>query len=211
MFEDKADMKKYRFRGIQGVSGLALGMMLMMAACNQEEATSPAATPASAEVAPPPFKTTTSMQDIMASLVDPSADALWESISDEWDQAGYRENRPATDEEWEAVRRNAIVLLESANLLLIRGRPVATPGRQLEDAGVPGVLDEKRIEQEILANRAEFDAFVVSLREVAEQNLTAIDARNVDALLEAGARLDEVCEACHYRFWYPDAQRPPSQ
>jgi hypothetical protein len=31
----------------------------------------------------------------------------------------------------------------------------------------------------------------------------------VDAYLNAGGALDEACEGCHKRFWYPNAPTPP--
>ncbi|MEE2613532.1 MAG: hypothetical protein VX975_06895, partial [Acidobacteriota bacterium] len=34
--------------------------------------------------------------------------------------------------------------------------------------------------------------------------LDAVRARDVDALLDGGDRLDVACENCHSRFWYPD-------
>ena len=39
--------------------------------------------------------------------------------------------------------------------------------------------------------------------------VAAIDKRNVDAYQTAGGTLDEVCESCHKRYWYPDAPKPP--
>ena len=39
--------------------------------------------------------------------------------------------------------------------------------------------------------------------------LKATEARDVDALLEAGGQIDEACEACHKKFWYPGAPTAP--
>ena len=36
------------------------------------------------------------------------------------------------------------------------------------------------------------------------QALAAIDARNPQALLEAGGAIDAACEACHVTYWYPN-------
>ena len=38
--------------------------------------------------------------------------------------------------------------------------------------------------------------------------LDAVEARNVDALLEAGTELDLACENCHALYWYPRLRRP---
>ena len=41
-------------------------------------------------------------------------------------------------------------------------------------------------------------------RTAASASLAAIDKRDANALLEAGGDLDEACENCHKRFWYPE-------
>src|SRR5262245_28856878 len=73
----------------------------------------------------------TTMKDIMDAMVDPSADALWEAVSVTINSDGeIIENVPKTAEEWAAVRRNAIILIEAANLLVIPDRAVAKPGEK---------------------------------------------------------------------------------
>ena len=39
--------------------------------------------------------------------------------------------------------------------------------------------------------------------------LNAIDKQDPDAFLEAGGVLDEACEDCHRKFWYPNSPLPP--
>jgi hypothetical protein len=37
--------------------------------------------------------------------------------------------------------------------------------------------------------------------------VAAADARNVQALFDAGNTLDQVCEGCHLKFWYPPQKK----
>src|SRR5262245_56567735 len=79
----------------------------VLAACGQK-ATAPvesAPTPAAS-----PMKPIAGVQDIMADMVDPAADFLWEAVSSTETAAGIEEKQPRTDEEWKAVRRQAIIL-----------------------------------------------------------------------------------------------------
>ena len=62
--------------------------VFIIGACNQ---TPPAPPPAPAG---PPFRTTASIKDIMDSLVDPSADVLWESVATIVSAKGTEERRP---------------------------------------------------------------------------------------------------------------------
>jgi hypothetical protein len=156
-----------------------------------------------------PFKATAGIQDIMAGMIEPSAEFVWESVSSIVTAEGVEEKQPRTDEEWDEVRRHAIILTESANLLLIEGRPVARPGRQLDDHGTPGNLTREQVEQAIATDRNSFVAFSRALHDVGATLIEAADAKDVQAIMTAGETLDEVCESCHLKFWYPGQKIPP--
>lgn len=156
-----------------------------------------------------PEKPVASLLDLMLGQVDASADDLWESVATITTVKGVEEHRPRTDQEWLAVRMKALQLAEAANLLMMPGRRVAHPGQHLDDEGTPGNLSVDQAQVAIDANRDVFLGFAVALRNTAEQTLAAIDKRDVDAYLQAGGELDEVCEQCHLRFWYPGSVVPP--
>jgi hypothetical protein len=40
--------------------------------------------------------------------------------------------------------------------------------------------------------------------------LKAIDEKNASALSDVGGAIDEACENCHTKYWYPTAPAPPS-
>src|SRR5262245_5368168 len=69
--------------------------------------------------AQPEYRPTATIKDIMDSIVDPSADELWESVATVVTATGTEERQPRTDEEWKAVRQDAIRIVEAANLLLM--------------------------------------------------------------------------------------------
>ena len=89
--------------------------VLVAAACS-------APAPAPAAKKQPPFRTTATIKDIMDSMVDPSADFLWESVATIVTRKGTEERRPRTDDDWKMVRRAAITLVEATNLLIMDGR-----------------------------------------------------------------------------------------
>ena len=43
---------------------------------------------------------------------------------------------------------------------------------------------------------------------VGEELLKAADAKNSQGLMDAGATMDQVCEGCHLKFWYPGQRIP---
>ena len=85
---------------------------------------------------------------------------------------------PETDEEWTAMQNNALTLAESGNLLMI--------GSRAKDQG-----------DWVKAAQALVDEATVALR--------AAEAKNVDALMEAGDRMLRTCSGCHRQY----KQSPP--
>src|ERR1700760_2806444 len=58
-----------------------------------------------------------SIKEVMQSIVDPSADALWGAVGTVVDnENGIQELRPKTPEEWANVRNAAVRILEGGNL-----------------------------------------------------------------------------------------------
>lgn len=93
---------------------LLLSSVIALASCTRE----------ARQPAPTPLNTPASIQDLMTAMVDPAADTLWESVSSELTAKGIEEKQPHTDAEWLALRHQAILLQEAANLLLMPGRAV---------------------------------------------------------------------------------------
>jgi hypothetical protein len=191
------------------LSSLLLGCQEKVA---PQEGAAPAALRATAPAmieSPTLLKPVAGISDIMAIEVDPSADALWGAVGTVVTRSGTKINHPTTDKQWDELRVHAVVLIEAANLLLVDGRRVAREGVQkIEDQGTPGNLSAEQSQKLIDDNRSSFTTFASALRTVGEQMLKAIDAKNPQDLMEAGAALDEVCEGCHLKFWYPGQRIP---
>jgi hypothetical protein len=149
-----------------------------------------------------------SIQELMATQVDPSADLLWASVSTVITAAGTEEKQPRTEAEWQTVRRYAMTLIEGANLLTVPDRRVAATGGKTEDSAVPGIELPENIQKAIEADPASFAGAAVLLRDAGLKALAAIDERSAQRLVEAGGDLDSACEACHLKYWYPHSPRP---
>ena len=57
-----------------------------------------------------PFQATSTIRELMQSMVAPSAQGLWDSVGRVSDAKGTRDLEPRSDEEWAAVRRHAVSL-----------------------------------------------------------------------------------------------------
>jgi hypothetical protein len=146
----------------------------------------------------------TSIKELMESIIDPSADALWGSVGTVVDKEGIHEALPKTQEEWLDVRRAAVRLVEGSNLLMMPGRESAPAGTKSEVAGVE--LEPAEITVLMKTKRKSFDAFAKTLQVLSLESLRAVDAKDGVLLLDIGARMEDVCESCHQTFWYPPAK-----
>ena len=142
-----------------------------------------------------------SIEEIMESIVMPSAAAVWDAVAVNVTEKGIIETKPQTDEEWEKLRWQAVTLVEATNLLIMPGRRAAHPGAKSENPGAE--LEPEQIQALIDKQRPSFVAHAHVLHEAAMSALRAIDARNIDGISEAGGTIDEACESCHLQFWYP--------
>jgi len=147
-----------------------------------------------------PYDTSISIREIMASLIDPPADALWNSVRVVSDSTGITEYVPESDEDWAALRHDAISIIEGSNALMMPGRRVAPPGAEGEFPEYEFTPEEV---EAILANdRASWIGFASQLQDSALEILDAVNNRDTEKLTEWGAYLDEACEACHSVYWY---------
>src|SRR5580704_16149725 len=146
---------------------------------------------------PPPssLQPEATIKDIMDSMVDPSADVLWDSVATIVSVSGMEERAPRTDEDWAKVRHNAITLVEATNLILMDGRRVARPGEKAENPKVE--LGPEEIEAVISQDRQAWINFAHGLNDAAMAALKGIDAKDVKGLFDAGEAIDAACESCH--------------
>jgi hypothetical protein len=121
---------------------------------------------------PPPFKPLADTKLLMNAVMDPAADVIWGSAGQIITAEGTQDLRPTTDEGWAHVRNNAIGLAETGNLLMM----------------VPRAKDDEwmRISQAMV--------------DVAATAARAAEAKDADALFEAGANIYSVCTNCHSKY-----------
>ena len=123
--------------------------------------------------APPPFKTVLNVKQVMEWVIDPAADVIWDSVKTIFTEAGTKEIRPETNEQWDAVRNAAATLTETANTLMIEGR----------------ARDNK-----------DWMASAGSLVASADKALKAAEAKDVEALFNAGGDVYISCRSCHQQY-----------
>jgi hypothetical protein len=125
-----------------------------------------------------------SVRDVMTAILDPAADEVWGAVAVIESATGVEERAPRSEEDWQRVRRHALTIAESGNLLMVPGRAV--------DAE-----DWARLSR--------------ALVEAGGRAVAATEARDPARLLVAGEEVFAACAACHRAYWgerAPDAFAP---
>ncbi|AKH42194.1 cytochrome c556 [Altererythrobacter atlanticus] len=120
------------------------------------------------------------IQQLMANVVQPTAENYWNSVQYISDEDGNHEIEPETDEDWQRTRAAGATIAELGNLLMT---PAYSEGRG-ED----------------------WTQFSQSLVEVGLRAEEAAVNKDVDAVFEVGGTVYSVCSACHQV--YPPENMP---
>jgi len=175
----------------------AAGLLLAgLTACSEQTAVAPESA----------YRPTATIQDIMDAQVDPAADEIWNSVASIVTASGIEEKQPRTDEEWEALKLKAFLVIEGGNLLAMPGRRVAPEGAPLDPAELAGETPDD-IQKAMETNRSAWVQLAMGLHDAGLEVMAAIEAKSPQQLIDAGEKLDTACENCHMTFWYPNA--PP--
>ena len=113
------------------------------------------------------------IHDLMAHLLDPAAEAIWDSAGFVITEEGEFSLEPKNEEEWDRVLYGAKVISESAFLL---SRP------------------------QISKNRKDWIAVSSLLKTTGDKAFLAAEKKDVEELFKAGAEIYQVCVACHQTY-----------
>jgi hypothetical protein len=119
------------------------------------------------------------VKQVMDGIVKPAAGVVFGSVATIDTASGREDRRPKTEDEWAAVGASAAALMEAGNLLMM--------GDRLKDR-----------DQWVIRARAMTDAARIALR--------ATEARDPDALFDAGEAINLSCDMCHTRYQMPAAE-----
>jgi hypothetical protein len=120
------------------------------------------------------FATDLPMTEVMDHVIDPAAFAYWHGSGTEITGSGERDLSPTTEAGWVALENAAAVLIEAGNTLQVPGRPRAP--------------------------EADWDRYAQALSARAVTAKAAAEKRDKQAVFDEGAKIYEVCTACHRQY-----------
>jgi len=110
----------------------------------------------------------------MAYVLDPAAEAIWDSAGYVITEEGEENLAPTDQEGWDKVKHGAKVISESSYLLSMPERAV---------------------------DETQWIALSMALKDMGERAFQAAENQNSEALFIVGADLYQVCVACHQTYW----------
>lgn len=139
----------------------------------------------------------------MQGPVNDATNALWEIGNNAMDDEGGIDPAQMDDAKWEQIARSADLLEVSAEKMadtpIIRA---ALPGHERDEE--PGAYSMVDVQAYYDADPEAFRLMAEQLADHAAKISAAAKARNArEAGLLIGG-IDQVCESCHARYWYPE-------
>ena len=114
------------------------------------------------------------VHDLMAYVLDPAAEAIWDSAGFVITEEGETNLAPTNQEGWDKVKHGAKVISESSYLLSMPERAV---------------------------DQAQWVALSMALKGMGEKAFKAAENEDSEDLFEIGAELYQLCVACHQIYW----------
>jgi cytochrome c556 len=145
------------------------------------------------------------LHDLMKDVVAVQAQVIWDVSNEAQDDQGNPDASKLAAGDWtkimdagQKVRQAAQTLAQSEHVI------AAAPGVKIEAEGNPGAFGAQQVQAAIDANPAEFRAYSKALATSMEQVVAAAKAKDAAKLADVSGTLDQVCETCHVKFWYPE-------
>lgn len=120
------------------------------------------------------FNSDIPMSEFMGHFVDPAAFMYWKNSGTVVDEKGEHDLTPTTDEGWDVLVTGATMLVEAGNVLQLPGR--------------------------VRAPEADWNKYAQMLSDRALIARAAAEKHDKAAVFEEGAKVYEVCVACHEQF-----------
>ncbi len=160
------------------------------------------------------------IHDSMAEVMEPSAEAIWDTMS-----KGYNDKGDALDPakfsegDWKAmVEASAKMLARAQELANSERHVVAAAGVQIMGAQAAGqvgpsgadwdAVDAKTVQARVDANPPLFKEKALALVDAASKINRAATSKDTALLYHVASELDEVCDSCHEPFWGTDVPPP---
>jgi cytochrome c556 len=148
------------------------------------------------------------VHDSMTRDIAPQAQILRDVSNRAMDAEGNPSPSKLTGAHWQQLG-DAAARMKEAALALASGERVAVvgDGAKIDGEGNEGASTAAQVQGFIDSNPQGFRSDAEQLAAAADALIQAAAARDASKLFDVSGRLDQVCEQCHVRFWYPQQSK----
>ena len=144
------------------------------------------------------------LHPLMKDVVAVQAQALWDVGNNAVDDNGAPDPKKVSAANWAKLDVAAEAMKAAAMRMASAGTiQVAPAGLKLQDDGAPGALTGAQVQALIDGDRKGFADHALELAAISDSLIAAAASKDAAKLVDAAGTLDQVCEACHMKFWYP--------
>jgi cytochrome c556 len=145
---------------------------------------------------------------LMKTVVAPQTQVIWDVGNAAADDSGNPSAAKMKPEDWTKIAAAAGKVKRATQALTQATHVIAAaPGQKIQDQENPGASNAMQVQTAIDAAPTVFKAFAQQLTLSMDEVLTSTQKKDVAKLGDVSGRLDELCEQCHQRFWYPNEKK----
>ena len=149
------------------------------------------------------------LHQAMKGVVAPQAQVLWDITNGAMNSNGDIDPALLKPADWARIADAGAQLKAKAHALAAATQIiVAAPGEKIQDEESPGGSNAANVKGFIDADRQGFSDMASTLASSADEFVAAARARDTVRLTAPVQGLDQVCEACHVKYWYPQELGP---
>jgi cytochrome c556 len=130
---------------------------------------------------------------------------IWDIGNRAMDEEGNPDPSKLAEADWAQIASAGTKVKDAAKTMAEARQIVgAAPGQKIQGEGNPGSFSARDVEKAIADNPRAFSAFAQQLAGSMDEITRAARLRNAAKVFDVAGQLDQVCEQCHMRFWYPE-------
>jgi cytochrome c556 len=149
------------------------------------------------------------LREAMKSVLAPQAQVLWDISNKGMNDQGEPDASKLKDEDWAKIASAAKMLQSSATELAdAKSIIVARTGEKIQDEENPGASTAQQVQGFIDRDIQSFSVMARALANSGADFAAAAKEHDAAKLANASGSLDQVCESCHLRYWYPQQAAP---
>ncbi|HEU4624172.1 MAG TPA: hypothetical protein VFS52_05375 [Steroidobacteraceae bacterium] len=149
------------------------------------------------------------LHELMKNVVAPQAQVVWDVGNQAMDDQGNPDGSKLKPADWAKIAAAAGKVKQASQTLAQADHVMAAgPGQKIEGEGTPDAFGAKDVQKILDAEPKVFRAFAQQLTASMDEVIAAAQKKDATQLADVSGRLDQVCEACHVKFWYPNQETP---